>query len=140
MNKEVILENEFVEVAYIHDYKMAVVAWKNFVTITTEEYQRVFNEILDFTKSIGVVNFISDSRLGGVVSPEDRKWFQENAVPRAAENGLKRAALVIKKDVFKKYYMNAILKVINRKENYETRIFYNYDEAFNWLISFNDYQ
>lgn len=140
MNKEIIIDNGYGEGAYIHDYKLTIVTWKETKTIPTEVYRKMFSETLTFSEKTGVVNFVSDSRLGGVVSPEDRKWFQEVAVPWAAKCGLKHAAIIMKKDPFKKYYMNTILKFVNRNASYDIKIFYDYDEALKWLLSFNDYK
>lgn len=117
-----------------------MVRWKDIKTIPSEKYRDAFSVLLTYTEKVAVVNFISDARLGGVVSPDDRKWFQKYAVPWAARNGLKHAAIVVKSDPFKKYYMNAILRFINRNANYDVKLYYDYDEALKWLLSFNDYR
>ncbi len=140
MNKEIILDNSYVEVYFVPEYKLIAVAWKESKSIPSDVYKETFIAALDYAEKSGFLNFMSDSRLGGLVSPADRKWFQDYAVPRAARYGLKHAAVVIKKDPFKKYYMNAILKVIMIKANYNMKIFHDYDEAINWLISHNDYK
>lgn len=140
MNKEIVLENEYAEVSFTHDIKLAQVRWKDVKTIPSDIYREAFVVLLDYTENVEVVNFVSDSRKGGVVSPEDRKWFQTYVIKRAANNGLKHGAIVTKKDPFKKYYMNAILRVINRNAPYDVKLFYDYEEAIAWLKIFNDYQ
>lgn len=139
MNKEVVLENEFVEVSFVHDYKMALIKWKSFISIPSEKYREAFISILDFTENIRVINYLADTTLAGVIDPEDRKWFQSYGIDRADKNGLKHAAIVMKKDPFKKYYMNAILKFATMRSSYDMKIFNKYEDALNWLIGYNDY-
>ncbi len=140
MSKVIVLDNEYVETSYIEEYKMAVVLWKSFVNIPSEKYKEAFISILDYTETHPVINYIADTRQAGVIDPDDRRWFQDYGIIRAEKNGLKHAAIVIKKDPFKKYYMNAIVKFATRKSTYDMQIFYDYDEAKNWLLGFNDYK
>lgn len=139
MNKEIVLDNEFVETSYVHDYNLAQVIWKKFLAIPSEKYKEAFISILDFTENVPVTNYLADTTLAGIIDPSDRKWFQNYGVERAEKNGLKHAAIVIKKDPFKKYYMNTILKFATIKASYDMKIFYNYDEAFKHLLAFNDF-
>jgi len=139
MNKIIVIENEFVEACYIVDYKLAHIAWKQKL-IPSEMYRTAFTKLLDYTENVDVVNFLSDGRISGPTDPEDRKWFQEYAMPRGQKNGLKRAAVVIKLDPFKKYYINTIIKWGHKKVTFETQIFNDYDKAIAWLLSFNDYK
>ena len=140
MEKTIVLDNEFVETSYIPKYKLAQVLWKKFLAIPSEKYREAFISILDYTENVPVVNYLADSTLAGVIDPKDRKWFQNYGIARAEKNGLKHAAIVIKKDPFKKYYMNAILKFATMNASYDMKIFYTYKEAFNRLISFNDFE
>lgn len=140
MDKKVVFESKYGIATYTEELKLSSIQWKNVKTIPSSNYKELFDVLLTYSEERGVISYMSDSREGGVVSPEDRKWFQDVAVPRAAKAGLKHAAIVIKKDPFKKYYMNAILKVVTKKAPYNMKIFYNYDEAIDWIKSFNDYQ
>ena len=139
MEKIIVLDNEFVETSYVSKYKLAMVVWKKFLAIPSEKYKEAFISILDYTENVPVVNYLADSALAGVINPEDRKWFQNYGISRAEKNGLKHAAIVIKKDPFKKYYMNTILKFATMKASYDMKIFYDSDEALNWLLAFNDF-
>lgn len=138
MDKIILLENDYVEASFISEYKMAHIIWKSLHT-PSKFYREAIMSLLDYGSENKTVSFLSDARLSGATDPEDRKWFQ-NLIPLATEKGLNQVAVVIKKDPFKKYYMNSILKVVNRNAKYNMKIFYDYDEAFNWLISFNDFK
>jgi len=43
---------------------------------------------------------LSDIREQSAVSPENRKWFEEEMIPKAISKGLKRAAVVFYSNVF----------------------------------------
>lgn len=132
--KVTILNSDFVETSYLPEYKIAHVFWKS-KTITSNVYREAIISLLDYSDDNEVLYYLSDGREGGAINPDDRKWFQEYAVSTAEKKGLKKAAVVIKKDhPFKKYYMNAILRVVNRKATFSMKIFYLYDEAFNWHV------
>lgn len=138
MEKTILIDNAFVETSYIEEYKLAHIIWKA-ITTPSEKYREALTSLIDYSETHQTINFLSDGTDSGVITPDDRKWFQEYAVPKAAKNGLKHAAVVIKPDPFKKYYMNAILKVVNRKATYNMKIFNKYEDAINWLIGYNDY-
>ena len=135
MESDLIFENEFAKGSYYKELKLAEILWKK-TLVPSEEYRKAFDSIIKFTENVDFVNYLSDGRKQGVVSPDDRKWFQNVIVPKAMKLGLKYGAVVIKKDPFKKYYMNANLRWLNRKSKITMRIFYDYDEAINWIKRF----
>ena len=135
MKKDIVLENEYVEVSYISEFELAHLVWKQ-NNIPSQNYRGAYLELLEYTKEVNGSIFLSDGRLQGVISPEDRKWFLNYAVKRAIANGLKRAVVITKKDPFKKYYMNTIMKFILRKTDLEMKVFYDYDQGLKWLKSY----
>ena len=138
MKKEIICANDFVELSYIHEYKLAHVVWRK-KNISTEVYRDAWTTLLDYTANYDLKNFIADGRLQGVIDPKDRKWFMDVILKRAADNGLVRAVVINKKDPFKKYYLNTILKFITRKAPFDMKIFYDYDKGLEWLLSFGEH-
>ena len=138
MEKVVIQDNEFVETSFVLEYKLAHVMWKK-KNITSQIYRDAWTKILDYSEKMELKNFLSDGRLQGVISTKDRKWFMDVAVKRAVENGLIRAVVINKKDPFRKYYLNTILKYITRKSPVEMKIFFDYDEGLEWLLSFKEH-
>lgn len=134
VEKEVIMDNEYAEAIYNSAKKLAQVTWKETRIVPSEEYKKIFWAVLDFVEDKDFHYFISDSRKEGIESPDDRKWFQNTIVPEAAKKGLKKGAIIIKKDPFKKYYMNAILSFINRNAPYSVKIFYDYDECMKFIL------
>lgn len=139
MEKKIIFENIYLEASYIKEFKLAQIIWKPSATVPSESYRNGINKLLNHSEEEEIVYFLSDGRKNGVITTEDRKWFQDFAVSEAAKKGLKGASVVIKPNPFKKYYMNAILKVVNKDAPYQMKIFYEYDDALNWLISLKEH-
>jgi hypothetical protein len=129
-----IIENSYVRATYIKDLKLVIVAWDG--QITSENYRSTYITVLEFQKNLDASkpaeNFMADLRKQGVVNPADRKWFEEVAIPRAIAQGVKRTAVVTDANVFKKYYLNLILKATN-KFGLPLKLFGTPEEAFAWF-------
>jgi len=126
-----ILKNEFAEAIFIENLKLGKITWTE--ATPSKVYRQLFEKMAAFMDDHDIINFLSDTRNQGVVSPVDRKWFQKYMVPKVAAKGLKYGAVIIKKDPLKKYYVNMILKLINRKSPITMKIFYNNESAISWL-------
>lgn len=103
---------------------------------TSEQYQDVFYFLLDEQKKSGITRFVSDLREQAVISPDDRKWFEQVAMPMAVEQGLKAAAVVFNGNIFKKYYVNVILQSTN-KFGLPVKVFTEMEPAEDWLLTKN---
>lgn len=131
--KKIILDTDYAEISYDAELKLGKIEWKK--KTSTEEYQYAFITLLEYAKSNPTYNFLSDIRKQSVVSPENRKWFEAEMLPRAIEAGLKRAAVVFDGNVFKKYYINMIIQVTN-KFGLPMKVFNSEQEALGWFKSF----
>lgn len=131
--KKVILDTDYAEISHDPELKLGKIVWKR--KTSTEEYQYAFITLLEYSKKNTTDNFLSDIRNQSVVSPENRKWFESDMLPKAIENGLKRAAVVFDGNVFKKYYLNMIIKVTN-KFKMPLKMFATEEEAIQWFQSF----
>ena len=135
MEITVLQDNEFSKVYFDSELQAGVIEWKD-NKLTSEEYRSAFEKVIEFTKGKNIfVNYLADTRLQSVVTPEDRKWFQNNIIPEAIENGLQRGAVVISGNAFKKYYMNMIIRG-SKMFPIEIKMFDNVDKAKKWLKSF----
>ena len=92
---------------------------------------------MKFSETNTVNSFFSNTKQQGVVSPEDRKWFQDYVLSEAVKNGLKRGAVVTPGSVFKTYYLKLIAKSTS-EYNVPLKLFKNEKDAFEWLKSFKD--
>ena len=113
--KNIILDTDYAEVSHESEFKLG--------------------KIREYAKNHEAQNFLSDIREQSVVSPENRKWFEEIMIPQAIDVGLKRAAVIFDGNVFKKYYLNMIIKVTN-KFGLPLKIFNSEEEAIEWFKSF----
>jgi len=131
----ILQENDFSKVYFDTDYNAGVIEWKD-KKLSSEEYRSAFLKIIEYTAGKNIfVNYLADTSLQSVVSPEDRKWFQDNIVPEAIGHGLQRGAVVISGNVFKKYYMNMIIKA-SKMFPITIKMFDDMDKAKKWLKSF----
>ncbi|MFC2152030.1 hypothetical protein ACFLSE_05830 [Bacteroidota bacterium] len=133
--KNILNDNEFAEVSYETDLKLGKIIWKKKPTF--EAYQSAFITLIEHSKEKQQVESVmTDTRKQGVVSPEYRNWLEKECLPMAIKLGLKRTAVVFDGGVFKKYYLNMILKVIN-KFGAPMKLFKTEEEALNWIKSFS---
>ena len=102
---------------------------------TKEEYKQPFIAMIAFGRKHRVDSMLSDISLQGVISPDNRKWFEKEMMPQAVDAGLKRAAIVTNGNAFKLYYINLILSAVN-KFPIVTKLFNKRSEAYEWLNSF----
>lgn len=130
MKEITLLEKDYVTVTYTSAQRLGKICWKR--KPESEEYKSAFQVLLDHSKIAPVDNFISDLRNQGVISPDDRKWFENEMLPKAIEAGLKRAAVIFDGNIFKKYYMNLIIGATN-KFGLPLKLFLNENEAIEWI-------
>ncbi|UII25964.1 hypothetical protein LVD15_22085 [Fulvivirga maritima] len=130
-----VLEEKYVKVLYDENLKLGKIIWQEDKSLTTEQYQKPFQALLDWSNSGKTVAlFLSDTRDQGVVSPENRKWFEYEMVPAAIKGGLKRAAVISSGNVFKRYYLNILLNAVN-KFNLPFKIFADEESAIQFLTA-----
>ena len=129
MNPKV-FEATYASVTYYPEKRLLVLVWSG--SPTKEEYQVPFLTMLEYSKTHPVDSMLSDISNQGVISPDNRKWFEKEMMPRAVAAGLKRAAIVTNGNAFKLYYINLILSAVN-KFPIVTKLFNKRNEAIDWL-------
>lgn len=127
----IVLDEHYALVTFFEEEKMGVIEWR--AKCTSDEYKNAFNILLEMQKTKPIIRYISDIRNQSIISPNDRKWFETDALPRAIQQGLKAAAVVFDGNAFKKYYINVILKATNRF-GLPMKMFNEQDEAKAWLM------
>lgn len=110
---EIILDEDYAEVNYIPEMELAYIKWKGNVSV--DQYRNAFETVYNHAVAGNLVRrFYSDTREQGVVGPENRKWFEKEMLPKAIDQGLEKAGVVSDANVFKRYYLNMILKSVNK--------------------------
>lgn len=132
---EVIQEEPYAKVYLYGEMKLMFIEWGHKVTFN--EYQQTFKNALAYGKDNRekVKLFLSDISKRNIVSPEERKWFEEVALPEAVNYGLERGAVVFDGNPFKKYYLNNIYM---RTKMYKLpyKFFTSKEKAIGWLKSY----
>lgn len=128
----IIRETDFAIISIFKDKSIGKIQWRG--RCTSEEYRETFLYLADQQKKYGVIRFLSDVREQAVIAPEDRKWFEKEALPLAINQGLVAAAVVFNGNVFKKYYLNLILQATN-KFGLPLKLFNEPEPATEWLMT-----
>jgi hypothetical protein len=109
----IIYEKDHATVTYYPTKQMIGVKWDGNVSV--DQYRETFMSALEHAKKgFPVKRFYSDTREQGVVGPENRKWFENEMLPKAIEAGLERAGAISSANVFKRYYLNMLLKSVGK--------------------------
>lgn len=128
--QEYLLNSHYADVIVEKDNKLGIIIWK--ASCSDKEYKNAFNVLLEKQKQILLENFMSDIKNQGVVSPSSRKWFETYAMPTAIKQGLKKASVVLSANIFKKYYINVLLKH-SKKFGLPMKAFSSEEDARRWL-------
>jgi hypothetical protein len=132
MNTEV-FKAPYATVTYHPDKRSMILVWDG--SPSKEEYKQPFLAMIAFGRKYPVDGMLSDISRQGIISPDNRKWFEKEMMPQAVDAGLKRAAIVTSGNAFKLYYINLILSAVN-KFPITTKLFNKQNEALEWLYSF----
>ena len=130
-----IKETDFVNVTYYEDLKLINVVW--LASCESEGYRETWEAILDWGRKNTAYNLFSDIQKQKIVSPIDRKWFEEEIIPEGVKAGLRRAGIVFGGGIFKRYYFNNIMSKM-MKSDLPFKAFSTRDEAIEWFKTFND--
>jgi hypothetical protein len=130
----IIFEADYADVIFHENDFVVEIKWKKVNKMSIEEYKNALTLALDYQeKHSGKVKFyLSDIRDQGILSPDYRKWFQEEAVPQALKNGLLAGAVIFEGNVFKKYYLNNIMNT-TKKFGLPFKFFGSKQEAIEWF-------
>ena len=132
-----IFENDLCKCDHYPEKRLVIVTWKETnKALSFEDYKIPFNKCLEYqARNTEPINFfISDIRNQNTVSPKYRKWFQSEAIPKAKEQGTDMGAVVMDTNVFKRYYINHIMKVL-KVVDMEFKTFPTVEKAIEWFQS-----
>jgi len=136
-DKKIIYEDDIVVVKYWQEKKIIENKWKKQSILDEESYRKPFLEAINFSKKNDVYYFISDIRQEGIVSHKEKKWFKEYTIPTALEHNIKLAAIITNYNIFKTYYINALIKLGNNM-NFRIKMFNKYSKALRWIDSYKN--
>lgn len=131
-----IFNNGTAVVHFYIDLKLLKVSWLTKIALDSEAYRKPFLFCIEYASKTACVLFLSDIREQGVVPVTEKQWFRDVVFPKAASLGVKFGAVITSANVFKTYYMNAIIK-IGSVFNLPVKTFNDEKKAMDWLINQN---
>lgn len=128
-------KNEFAQINYLEDVKTVELIWKQ--RTNSQMYREIFTKGVEALEKHNISNWLSDTTDQGLVSPEDRKWLESHMIPTAVQKGLRNIAVLVSKDVFKKYYVDSVRKHVE-KSHLSMQYFDKREDAIQWLNDINN--
>ncbi|WNB17787.1 hypothetical protein [Marivirga arenosa] len=110
--KELVFEEKYVKAYVLHDLKCLELIWDG--NLKEEDYKRTWERSLETMKKYKLIYFFSDISNQGIIGANSRKWFEEEILPNVKAVGLKKAGTITDASIFKRYYLNLILKSIGK--------------------------
>jgi hypothetical protein len=121
------VENAFL--FYDRQYDMITFKWFGFVN--DEEYRKALMVAYHKTMELGVTRWLTDSRVGIIVSLDSQKWVINDFIPNfLSKSPLRRVAYLVSTDFLRQEYVNKVKKTFNQ---YQIEIFEDAEVAKKWL-------
>ena len=129
---EIIFDTDVAKAFFEAEYNLVTLVWKKIVS--SAEYRETFSRVADYIIGNKTPKFLADTRLQGIIHPNDRKWLEREIIPKAVKAGLKFTATVLDKNIFKKYYLSTLKDVSESSGMNFFRLFDNYDQGRQWIL------
>ncbi|WP_375580337.1 STAS/SEC14 domain-containing protein [Marivirga tractuosa] len=101
-------------------------------SLNSEDYRAAMLANYDLCQQPHIKNWLQNNTDAGVLSLDDQKWVSENLIPKAAQE-VEKIAVVVSKDVFRKFAAKNILDKQKGKLNFQ--YFNSLEDAKAWLKS-----
>lgn len=135
MESNIIVDNEYITIIDLPDKKML------YHTVHKPLGGQPFRDALltgyQALQDLGYSKWLSDDRLNGPMSDDDRAWGEENINRRSIEAGWKYWALVVPKELVAAGSMTPTIEAMHEL-GLRMMVFSEVDEAFAWLDQFKD--
>lgn len=116
VHRQVFYESEAARLYYDGLTKITVIEWKRH--ISSEEYRKTFEVVMNSLKLYKTPGWISDIRKQGPVEPGDQHWMVNTLIPEAVKYGLKRVAIVGLNEQHRKEYADRLVKAFRDHQLY----------------------
>ncbi len=131
-SSEILTETKYAVAFYNPDQQLVGIEWKG--SCTQQEYMDLFEILINNAKKKPTRLFYSDIREQGVVSIESRKHFENYVTPESVKLGIRKTAAVTDSNVFKRYYLNILIKASNKFGN-QVKLCSTPEEAMEFLLN-----
>ena len=136
-NSQPYYDDVFIIISWVVEWQCVAVTWKKFAE--GENYRYCLNKILELFQLKASTRLLSDSRLQGVITNEDRVWTNQEWGPQLAKVGMRKSAVVIPEKATSQMSLNRMVR--NRTANIEISqiaFFSSIEEASVWLLQKTD--
>ncbi|MFN3840601.1 MAG: sensor histidine kinase [Cyclobacteriaceae bacterium] len=133
VDKQVFFENDAAQLYYDANVNNTVIIWKR--GITSVEYRKTFEVVLQTIKTYNTPGWIADLRNQGTVEASDQQWFIDTVLKAAHRNGLKRIGAVGFTDPVRKDYYER-MKNVSAELGIDLRVFNSVEAAVAWMKQF----
>ena len=123
-----ILETDYAQLTLNQETSVLKLVWKT--DCTSETYRFIYNNILDLIKKTSIKYYVADIQKLKMVAPSDRKWLQEEVIPKLFESGMEKIAAIVAGDVYIQRHIAHINKSIETAK--PIRQFGSLQEALRW--------
>ncbi|MCG8699489.1 MAG: hypothetical protein MI922_15640 [Bacteroidales bacterium] len=130
-NAERFHSDDNLDMYYDAETKIMFFQWKR--RTLGDPYRNAFMKGIEHGKTHPTKYFMSDITHQGIVGPNDRKWFEEVAVPGAVKSGVIKVGIIFDGNVFKQYYINNIMLRFKKKA-VPMKFFRSKEAAIDWLL------
>jgi hypothetical protein len=124
-----ILETDYAQVTLDQETSVLKLAWK--MDCTSETYHFVYDNILDLIKKTSIKYYVADITKLKMVAPSDRKWLQQEVIPKLFASGMEKIAAIVVGDVYIQRHITHINKTIEDAK--PIKQFGNLSEALRWF-------
>ncbi|WMN07541.1 STAS/SEC14 domain-containing protein [Marivirga arenosa] len=122
--------SENIKIEEVQELSAAMITFKG--AVSTDDYRQVMEANYELSKKPEINNWLQNNTDAGVLSLQDQQWVSNDLIPRAAQE-VDKIAVVVSKDVFRKFAAKNILDKQKGKLNFQ--YFNSLEEARTWLKS-----
>ncbi|RUA33947.1 MAG: hypothetical protein DSY77_07715 [Bacteroidetes bacterium] len=123
-------QSEKVTIEEQTDVKAAMITFHG--SLKSEDYRAAMLANYDLCKQPQIKNWLQNNTDAGILSLDDQKWVSDSLIPKAAQE-VEKIAVVVSKDVFRKFAAKNILDKQKGKLNFQ--YFNSLEDAKAWLKS-----
>ena len=126
----VVFQNEKVSIEEQIDVQAAMITFHG--SLKSEDYRAAMLANYDLCKQPQIKNWLQNNIDAGILSLDDQKWVSDSLIPKAAQE-VEKIAVIVSKDVFRKFAAKNILDKQKGKLNFQ--YFNSLEDAKTWLRS-----
>ncbi len=127
---EILLDEYYAISYYFIDTKFAYIYWRRPPSFV--QYKNAFECFFTLPEEQKIDYFVSNIVNQGITSLEKSNWYREVALPNGIKKGLKKAAVIMDDNPFRKFYISIAIK-LTKSAGLPFKSFSDLQTAVDWL-------